>query len=43
MTATIETAPAVTDGQALTAALRRYFSVGPRTRRYRKVLTCTRT
>jgi hypothetical protein len=26
----------VTVGQTLTAALRRYFSVGPRTRRYRK-------
>jgi hypothetical protein len=25
-----------TDGQVLTAALRRYFSVGPRSRRYRK-------
>ena len=31
MTATQDTA-----GQNLTAALRRYFSVGPRTRRYRK-------
>lgn len=27
---------ATTEGQALTAALRRYFSIGTRTRRYRK-------
>jgi hypothetical protein len=30
------TTAAQTAGQSLTAALRRYFSIGPRTRRYRK-------